>query len=78
MFAGNCAGCHGANGQGNIGPSLVKADGPGSWTLAQFTTTLREGKTPERQLSTTMPRYTEAQISDAQIADLQAYIKTLN
>ncbi|WP_162393757.1 c-type cytochrome [Deinococcus kurensis] len=78
VFAGNCAGCHGANGQGQIGPSLVTADGPKSWTLAQFTTTLREGKTPERELSATMPRFGEAQISDTQIADLQAYIKTLN
>lgn len=78
VYVGNCAGCHGANGQGNIGPSLVTADGPRSWTLAQFTTTLREGRTPDRELSATMPRYGEAQISDAQIADLQAYIKTLN
>ncbi|ALW87633.1 c-type cytochrome [Deinococcus actinosclerus] len=78
VFAGNCAGCHGANGQGQIGPSLVTADGPKSWTLAQFTTTLREGKTPDRELSATMPRFGEAQISDTQIADLQAYIKTLN
>ena len=76
--APSCAGCHGANGQGNIGPSLVTADGPRSWTLAQFTTTLREGKTPDRELSATMPRFGEAQISDAQVADLQAYIKTLN
>jgi mono/diheme cytochrome c family protein len=78
VFAGNCAGCHGANGQGQIGPSLVTTDGPRSWTLAQFATTLREGKTPERELSATMPRYGEAQISDAQVADLHAYIKTLN
>ncbi len=78
VFAGNCAGCHGANGQGQIGPSLVTADGPKSWTLAQFKTTLREGKTPDRELSATMPRFGEAQISDAQVADLQAYIKTLN
>ncbi|MPY68207.1 c-type cytochrome [Deinococcus sp. SDU3-2] len=78
IFASNCAGCHGANGQGGFGPSLVTADGPKSWTLAQFTTTLREGKTPERELAPTMPRYSEAQISDAQIVDLHAYIKTLN
>ncbi|WP_189071068.1 c-type cytochrome [Deinococcus radiotolerans] len=78
IFAGNCAGCHGANGQGQVGPSLVTADGPKSWTLAQFTTTLRDGKTPDRQLGNLMPRFGEAQISDTQVADLQAYIKTLN
>ncbi|GGR99458.1 hypothetical protein GCM10008960_27660 [Deinococcus sedimenti] len=78
VYTGNCAGCHGANGQGNIGPSLVTADGPKSWTLAQFSTALREGQTPDRELSATMPRFGEAQLSDAQIADLQAYLKTLN
>lgn len=78
IYASNCAGCHGANGQGGFGPSLVTADGPKSWTLAQFTTTLREGKTPERELAPTMPRFSEQQLSDAQIADLHAYIKSLN
>lgn len=78
VYVGNCAACHGPNGQGQIGPSLVGEDGPKNWTLAQFTATLREGKTPDRQLSAAMPRYAETQISDEQIADLQAYIKTLN
>ncbi|MBB5234403.1 c-type cytochrome [Deinococcus budaensis] len=78
IYVSNCQGCHGEQGQGVVGPSLVQADGPKSWTLAQFTTTLREGRTPERQLSAAMPRYSEQQISDAQVADLHAYIKTLN
>lgn len=78
VYVGNCAACHGPNGQGQIGPSLVGEDGPKNWTLAQFTATLREGKTPDRQLSAAMPRYAETQISDEQVADLQAYIKTLN
>ncbi|THF67672.1 c-type cytochrome [Deinococcus sp. Arct2-2] len=78
VFASNCAGCHGANGGGNIGPALTTADGPKSWTMAEFTLTLRQGKTPERELNATMPRYSETQITDEQIADLQAYIKTLN
>ncbi|MFC5849820.1 c-type cytochrome [Deinococcus petrolearius] len=77
VFAGNCAGCHGQNAQGGIGPSLVTADGPKAWTLAQFTTVLREGRTPERTLNATMPRFSAEQISDQQAADLQAYIKTL-
>jgi mono/diheme cytochrome c family protein len=78
VYVSNCSGCHGANGQGVVGPSLVTANGPKSWTLAQFTTTLREGRTPERELNATMPRFSEAQLSDAQVADLFAYIKTLN
>ncbi|GAA0518713.1 cytochrome c [Deinococcus depolymerans] len=73
-----CAGCHGANGQGQVGPTLVGADGPKNWTLAQFTTALREGKTPERELGAVMPRFNETQLTDSDIANLQAYIKTLN
>lgn len=78
VFASNCAGCHGANGGGNIGPALNTPDGPKNWTLAEFTLALRQGKTPERELNSTMPRYSETQLTDEQIADLQAYIKTLN
>ncbi len=77
-YAVSCAGCHGANGEGQIGPSLVTADGPNGWTLAQFTTTLREGKTPERELGAVMPRFDEKQLTDSDIANLQAFIKTLN
>ncbi|MDV6372998.1 c-type cytochrome [Deinococcus arenicola] len=79
IFAGNCAGCHGAQGAGGIGPSLVTDEGPKGWTLAQFTTVLREGKLPEgRELSAVMPRFTDAQLSDTQVADVLAHIKTLN
>jgi mono/diheme cytochrome c family protein len=79
LFAGNCAGCHGANAQGNIGPSLVMADGPKAWTLAQFTTVLREGKLPEgRELNATMPRFSDAQLTDSDIGNIFAYVKGLN
>ncbi|MXV20094.1 c-type cytochrome [Deinococcus xianganensis] len=77
-YAVSCAGCHGANGQGVVGPSLVAANGPKDWTLAQFTTSLREGRTPERELAATMPRFSDAQLTDSDIANVQAYIKTLN
>ncbi|MFK7601241.1 c-type cytochrome [Deinococcus sp. SM5_A1] len=79
IFAGNCAGCHGAGGGGGIGANLLTSDGPKGWTLAQFTTTLREGKIPTgRELSAVMPRFSDAQLSDTQIADVLAHIKTLN
>ncbi|MBB5361597.1 c-type cytochrome [Deinococcus humi] len=79
IFASNCAGCHNANGSGGIGPSLLTEQGPKGWTLAQFTTVLREGKVPEgRELSAVMPRFSDAQLSDKQVADLLAHIKTLN
>ncbi|MHA0041376.1 c-type cytochrome [Deinococcus sp. PEB2-63] len=77
-YAVSCAGCHGANGQGVVGPSLVAANGPKDWTLAQFTTALREGKAPEKELAATMPRFSDAQLTDSDIANVQAYIKTLN
>ncbi len=79
IYASNCAGCHGAQAGGGIGPSLVTDEGPKGWTLAQFTTVLRKGVLPEgRELSAVMPRFTDAQLSDAQVADLLAHIKTLN
>ncbi len=79
VFASNCAGCHGAQAGGGIGPSLVNSDGPKSWTLAQFTTVLRRGVLPEgRELSAVMPRFSDAQLSDTQVADVLAHIKTLN
>ncbi|ADV67204.1 c-type cytochrome [Deinococcus maricopensis] len=77
IFA-TCAGCHGSNGEGVVGPAINGNDGPKTWTLAQFTATLREGKTPERQLSTAMPRFSKEQIPDEAIPDLQAYIRTLD
>lgn len=78
VFASNCAGCHGTNAQGGIGPNLLMANGPTGWTLAGFTTTVREGRTPDGEvLNATMPRFSPAQLSDAQIADVHAYLKSL-
>ncbi|PTA68198.1 c-type cytochrome [Deinococcus arcticus] len=70
-----CAGCHGPQGQGGVGPSMAKVK---DWSLEQFTATLREGKTPERVLSAAMPRFTEQQLTDSDIANLFSYVKTLN
>lgn len=74
VFAGNCAACHGAEGQGAVGPSLQPTV---EWDDTQFTAALREGKAPDRELNTIMPRFTEAQLSAQQVADVHAYIKTL-
>ena len=75
FFTGTCAGCHGAEAQGGVGPALgiVK-----DWSDAEFTTALRQGKTPEKELSPVMPRFTEAQLSGQQVADVHAYLKSLN
>lgn len=74
VFA-TCAGCHGAEGQGGVGPALSTA---AQWSDAEFATAIREGQTPDKQLSPVMPRFTEAQVSNQQLADVHAYIKTLN
>ena len=74
VYASNCAACHGQNGEGAIGPALNEAAG---WNLAEFTGALREGKTPTRTLNATMPRFSEPQINNQQLADLHAYVQTL-
>ncbi|MFC4452834.1 c-type cytochrome [Deinococcus sonorensis] len=74
----SCAGCHGANGGGGIGPALNVADGPKSWTLDQFQLALRERQAPDRKLNPPMPQFSPDQVSDADVANLLAYIKTLN
>jgi mono/diheme cytochrome c family protein len=74
----SCAGCHGANGGGGIGPNLGNADGPKAWTLDQFTTSLRNGQSPAGPLKSPMPQFGTTQLSDGDITDIHAYIKTLN
>ncbi len=72
-----CAGCHGPNAQGGIGPNLLEANGPTKWTLDQFKSALREGQAPDRELKAPMPQFTTLQISNDDIANLQAWLKTL-
>lgn len=85
LFNANCQGCHGANAKGLIGPSLVAAGGPTEWQFADFRRTLLKGVTPNGEtLNATMPRFGVVALqpggqpaSDQDLADLQAYIKTL-
>lgn len=77
VFTGNCAGCHGQEASGGIGPALKGELNPGKWTVEQFTTTLREGRAPNKTLGAVMPRFTAAQVSDQDIANLHAYFKSL-
>ncbi|WP_415787568.1 c-type cytochrome [Deinococcus saxicola] len=77
LYVGNCAGCHGADGGGGIGANLKLADGPKSWTVAQFNTVLRQGKLPSgKALNATMPRFADSQLTDADIANIFAHVKT--
>ncbi|MCY1703275.1 c-type cytochrome [Deinococcus sp. SL84] len=76
LFAGTCGGCHGAQGQGALGPAMTA--NANQWDLAGFTQTLREGKTPDgRELAPTMPRFSEGQLSDQDIANIHAWVQSL-
>jgi mono/diheme cytochrome c family protein len=61
----SCYACHGYDGHGGAGARLV----PLSMTVTRFTAYVHN---PRR-----MPPYTEKVLTDAQLADLFAYIKSL-
>lgn len=61
----SCYACHGYAGHGGAGPRLV----PMRAALAGFTSIVRNPPT--------MPPYTAKVLTDAQLADIWAYIKTL-
>jgi mono/diheme cytochrome c family protein len=61
----SCWACHGYAGHGGGGPRLV----PGRLPLAAFTAIVRNPPT--------MPPYTAKVLSDAQLADVFAWLKTL-
>lgn len=75
VYASNCAGCHGANAEGGIGTALVPTK---EWSFEAFTTALRDGKSPTRTLAPVMPKFTADRLSDGDIANIHAYIKTLH
>ncbi|WP_339095322.1 c-type cytochrome [Deinococcus sp. VB142] len=73
-YAASCAGCHGANAEGGVGPALAVVK---DWSLEDFTTALREGRAPGKTLSPVMPRFVATQVSDQDIANIQAHLKGL-
>src|SRR5262252_2605967 len=64
-FTYSCYACHGYDGHGGAGARLV----PLAMTVTRFTAYVHN---PRR-----MPPYTEKVLTDAQLADLFAYIKSL-
>lgn len=74
-FTATCAGCHGANAEGGVGPALKVTN---TWTDAQFHTAIREGRAPDKTLSAMMPHFSTTQVTDADIANIHAFIKSLN
>jgi mono/diheme cytochrome c family protein len=64
-----CKNCHGANAEGGFGPALG--------SLARNAKTLDDVKKQVRDPFRNMPAFSADQISDADLADLVDYIKTL-
>jgi cytochrome c553 len=63
-----CYGCHGFSGQNGPGMRLV----PMKMTADNFTKMVRNPSQPNR-----MPPYSAKNLTDAQVADIWAYLKTL-
>lgn len=74
-FAGTCGGCHGMEAQGGMGPALAVTK---TWTDAQFTAAVREGKAPDKALGAVMPHFTTGMLSDTELANIHAFLKTVN
>lgn len=66
-YAASCAGCHPLGASG-VGPNLAGVGG--RQTDAQMNQTIRSGKG-------IMPAFSAAQLTDAQLQDIIAYLKTL-
>lgn len=67
VFDGRCTACH-PGGQAGVGPSLVGIST--RMTDQQITDTIRRGRGM-------MPAFPPAQVSDAQLADIIAFLKSL-
>jgi len=68
--AQKCEGCHGSKGEGGTGSVVGPHIGGTSLTLAMFIDHVRNPQNP-------MPSYSAAQISDAALADVYAFLKSM-
>lgn len=73
-FAGTCGGCHGPQAQGAVGPNLAPV---AAWSFPDFQKAVREGEAPDGPLEAMMPHFSEAQVSDGDLNNIYAWIKTL-
>ncbi|MFC6663502.1 c-type cytochrome [Deinococcus multiflagellatus] len=80
MYAGNCAGCHGAQAEGGVGPGLAEVK---TWSEGAFREAVLNGKHPSgRTLGTVMPRFAQTGLDGApatpeQMTALLAYLQGL-
>jgi cytochrome c oxidase cbb3-type subunit 3 len=72
VFAAKCAGCHGADGSGNIAgaPDFKSAEWHASRTDADLAASIKNGK------GRLMPAW-GAKLTDAQIGELVAHVRSL-
>lgn len=69
LFAGNCAGCHGAQAEGGVGPALSTAAG---WAKADFKQAVLNGVAPGgRALAPVMPHFAQTGLDGAPATDAQ-------
>lgn len=79
LFAANCAGCHGTQAQGAVGPKLAELP----WTVSQFAQAVREGQAPAgRALAPMMPHFRTAGFdgkppTDGQLTAVLTFLKKL-
>ncbi|WP_261663645.1 c-type cytochrome [Deinococcus sp. Marseille-Q6407] len=74
-FSSTCGGCHGADGQGGVGPAMTK-DATG-WSQPEFFSTVREGNSPRGELAAMMPRFAKEQVSDDDLNNIYAWVQSL-
>lgn len=67
-----CPACHGTVGHGGAGPRLA----PNPLPLAGFTTWVRNG-TPGWTVASGMPAFPSSVVSDAELADVLAYLASV-
>ena len=81
LFAANCAGCHGTQAQGGVGPKLAGL--AKNWTAPEFAHAVLNGQAPEgRALAETMPRFKTAGFdgvppTDEQVTAILTFLKKL-
>ncbi|THF69215.1 cytochrome c [Deinococcus sp. Arct2-2] len=72
LFAASCAGCHGAQAGGGIGPALAVTR---SWSTPEFAAAVLHGQAPEgRELSAAMPRFAETGLSGEPVTEEQLQV----
>ena len=84
LYNGSCVACHGPNGQGieGLGKSWVGSEFINSSSDTEMVAFLQVGRPSDDPLNTTgiamLPRGGKTSLTDAELLDLVAYMRTLN